>query len=157
MAIKYIFTDIDGVLTNGQVLIDELGNERKNICYRDLDAISLGRKAGIEFAMLTGESTNLASYIVKRFNVSEAVLGAKDKGKAFMELIERLGIRKEDVCYIGDSNRDIPAIDMAGLGVCPHDATLQVLKKVDYVTEVDGGQGVLWEVVEKIISKDLMK
>ena len=156
MSIKYVVTDIDGVLTDGKVLIDELGNERKTICYRDLDAISIGRKANLDFAMITGESTNLASFIVKRFNVSEAILGAKNKGTAMIELLERLDVSKDEICYIGDSDRDIPAIRMAGIGICPHDATRKAKDAADYITLAAGGQGVLWEVVEKLINKDLI-
>lgn len=156
MSIKYVVTDIDGVLTDGKVLIDELGNERKTICYRDLDAISIGRKANLDFAMITGESTNLASFIVKRFNVSEAILGAKNKGNSMIELLKRLGVSKDEICYIGDSDRDIPAIRMAGIGICPQDATRKAKDAADYITLSAGGQGVLWEVVEKLINKDLI-
>jgi len=150
--IKYIFADMDGVLTDGKVQIDANGNERKSICYRDLDAIGMGHAAGLRFVFVTGEDTAIAKYIVRRFRADDAVLGAKDKGKAFDELVEKLGILPEEVCYVGDSNRDIPAICKAGLGAAPADAAPKVLEAADYITACRGGQGVLLELTEKIMS-----
>ena len=151
MKITYLFSDIDGVLTDGTVSLDEEGHERKNICYRDLDAIGLGRRAGLEFIFITGEDTNLARSIATRFGVSQAVFGVKDKGHVLERLMQQLQLVTDEVCYVGDSARDIPAIRMAGLGVAPQDATHRVRNTADFVTKSCGGKGVLLELVEKII------
>ena len=151
--IKYIFSDIDGVLTNGKVQIDAEGNERKDICYRDLDAIAKGRKNGLEFAFVTGEDTKMAHYIAKRFNVSKAIFGAKDKELALKYLMEELNANREEICYIGDSERDIPAIKFASLGVAPADALKSVREAADITLECNGGQGALWELVKYLIEE----
>ena len=59
LKIKYIFSDIDGVLTDGKVYLDAHGAENKQICYRDLDSIAIGKKAGLEFVFVTGEDSQL--------------------------------------------------------------------------------------------------
>lgn len=152
--IKYIFADIDGVLTDGTVRIDAQGTEQKNICYRDLDAIAIGRQAGIEFAFITGENTDIARYIVKRFKIQKAIFGAKDKGQAVLALLQKLQLSADDICYVGDSNRDIPAIQLAGIGAAPQNAAPKARQAAEFVTEACGGQGVLLELVEKIIDEN---
>ena len=152
--IKYLFVDIDGVLTDGTVSLDEQGNERKSICYRDLDAIGMGRSVGLDFAFVTGEDTDLARSIARRFGVKHAVFGAKDKGKAVKELLQELQVDPEDICYIGDSLRDVPAIRMAGLGAAPRDAMEAARQAADFVAQTFGGKGVLLELVEKIIKSN---
>lgn len=155
--IRYIFSDIDGVLTDGKFEITSNGEERKKICYRDLDAIGIGRKAGLTFAFITGEDTLLARRIVARFGVESAVFGAKDKLAALKQLLTERGISAEEVCYVGDSDRDALAIAYAGIGISPADATKAARQAADFVTVSGGGTGVLFEVVEKIIANELYR
>ncbi|MBP2630526.1 MAG: gmhA [Firmicutes bacterium] len=149
--IKYIFADIDGVLTDGKVWIDAQGNENKPICYRDLDSIAIGRKAGLEFVFVTGENTALAREIARRFKVEPAVFGAKDKLSAIKNLIDTMKIDKECICYIGDSDRDASAIGYVGLGIAPKDGSKKAREAADFISDSVGGSGVLFEVVENII------
>lgn len=146
---KYIITDIDGVLTDGRFTIDANGNETKQLCYRDLDAIGIGRRAGYEFVFLTGESGDMPKRIAKRFNVSYLYEGAKDKLPVFKEIAERFNIAKEDLVYIGDSNRDVPALEYAARSYAPEDAVQAAKDAVTCVVPVKGGYGVLLYVVEE--------
>lgn len=149
--IKYIFSDIDGVLTDGKVYLDAQGNENKQICYRDLDSVAIGRKFGLEFIFVTGENTELARQIAKRFKVYPSVFGVKDKLSAVKNLIEEMKIDKSAVCYIGDSDRDVSALEYVGMGIAPADGSKKAKSSADYITEAAGGAGVLFEVVENII------
>ena len=152
--IKYIFSDIDGVLTDGTVSISVDGQEQKRICYRDLDAVGIGRNGGLEFAFITGEDTELARRIAERFNISRVIYGAKDKGAAVKAMMEEMRISAGEICYVGDSLRDIPAIELAGLGAAPSDAPASVRRCADIVTGASGGHGVLLELVEMILSRN---
>lgn len=149
--IRFIFSDIDGVLTDGTVQIDAKGNELKAINYRDLDAINIARQKGLDFAFITGEDTPLARHLVKRFRVQYASFGAKDKEKAVQDMLQKLQLKSENIVYIGDSPRDIPAIKLANYGITPKDAPLIVKDAADIITDAKGGKGVLLEVVQKII------
>lgn len=151
--IKYIFADMDGVVTDGTVRIDERGKESKAICFRDLDAIGIGRRAGIEFAFVTGEDTPIAHFMAKRFGVDTVVFGAKDKKAAVENLLLQLGLSADEICYIGDSARDIPAIELAGIGVTVQDGVLAARRAADIVTECRGGTGALLELVETILER----
>ena len=149
--IKYIFADMDGVVTDGTVRIDEAGRESKAISFRDLDAIGIGRAAGLDFAFITGEDTPIAHFMAQRFGVETAVFGAKDKGKAVASLLKELGLTADEICYIGDSARDVPAIEMAGVGATVCDGVLAARRAADIVTECRGGTGALLELVEIIV------
>lgn len=151
--IKYIFADMDGVVTDGTVRIDENGKESKAICFRDLDAIGIGRKAGVEFAFVTGEDTPIAHFMARRFGVETAVFGAKDKKNAVEGLLARLDLTADEICYIGDSARDVPAIELAGVGATVQDGVLAARRAADIVTECRGGTGALLELVETLLER----
>jgi len=149
---KIIFTDIDGVITDGRVTIDINGNETKSICYRDLDAIGIGRRAGYDFVFVTGEDTDMVKFLAKRFFIEKVYAGAKDKLKAIKEISKDYNIPMSKILYIGDGDRDVPAIESIGLGIVPSDASEKALAVAKIVTDCRGGHGVLFEVVSKLIS-----
>jgi len=152
---KIILTDVDGVLTDGRFAIDIHSNESKNICYRDLDAIGIGRRAGYDFAFVTGEDTAMVQVLAKRFNISRIYTGAKDKLAAMEIIAKELNANLGELLYIGDNERDVPALEAVGLGIAPCDATPNAMNAADYITETKGGYGVLLEVVNKLISGEL--
>jgi YrbI family 3-deoxy-D-manno-octulosonate 8-phosphate phosphatase len=152
---KLILTDIDGVLTDGCVTIDINGNETKTICYRDLDAIGIGRRNGYDFAFVTGEDVGMVQVLAERFGVVRVYVGAKDKLTALKMIAAELDVDVGELLYIGDSDRDAPALAAAGLGIAPRDATPSAKKAANYITDTDGGCGVLLEVVDKLIAGKL--
>lgn len=151
---KLILTDVDGVLTDGRVNIDVNGNETKTICYRDLDAIGIGRRAGYDFAFVTGEDTDMVKALAERFNIQKVYSGAKDKLSALTSISQELGCCLEELIYIGDSDRDAPGLEVVGLSVAPMDGTPRAKAASRYITDARGGYGVLFETVDKIISKE---
>ena len=150
-----ILTDVDGVLTDGRITLDVHGGETKVICYRDLDAIGIGRRAGYDFAFVTGEDTEMVRMLARRFGVERVYAGAKDKLAAMRNISEKSGIPLEGLLYIGDSDRDAPALEAVGLGIAPRDASDMARATAHYITDCSGGSGVLLEVVDKLISKKL--
>lgn len=152
---KIILTDVDGVLTDGRISLDIHGNETKVICYRDLDAIGIGRRAGYDFAFATGEDTPMVGVLAARFSVTRVYPGAKDKLAALQQFCADTGLAMEQVIYIGDSDRDAPALEAAGLGIAPCDASQKALHAADVVTLAVGGSGVLLEVVNGLIAGKL--
>ena len=149
---KLILVDIDGVLTDGRVTLDINGNETKSICYRDLDAIGIGRQAGYDFAIVTGEDTKMVQILAKRFFIERVYAGAKDKLKAMREISKEFNIPMSGLLYIGDSDRDAPALEAVGLGIAPSDASASAKSASHVKTESKGGYGVLLEVVDKLIT-----
>jgi len=151
MKIKLILTDIDGVLTDGTVILNNAGGESKRICYRDLDAVGIGRAAGLEFGILTGEDTPMARIVAKRFSIEWAWFGIKDKVRAIDALVLKTGVPISEMAYIGDSDRDAALLEKASLGIVPKDGTPLAKRAAGFVTDAAGGGGVLFEVVSRLI------
>ena len=149
---KLILIDVDGVLTDGRVTMDERGNETKTVCYRDLDAIGIGRMAGYDFAFVTGEDTEMVKVLAKRFQIEKVYAGAKDKLKAMQKISKELRLPLSGLLYIGDSDRDVPALETVGLGIAPSDASASAKSAAHVLTDSKGGFGVLLEVVDKLIA-----
>ncbi|MBA7636686.1 Phosphoheptose isomerase [subsurface metagenome] len=149
--IKVVALDIDGVLTDGTVNIDDDGKESKSIFYRDVDAIFRGRREGLQFALITGEDDMLVNQINKRLKIDLVLKGTKDKVKAITELSRQLDVPLQEICYIGDSDRDAPALEMVGLGVAPSNASERAKRSARYVCVNPGGSGAISEAIKKVL------
>jgi len=143
--IRLIVLDVDGVLTNGTVLLLPCGDEARSVHFHDLDAVAAASRHGFAFAVLSGEETPAVRRIVQRFGISEMILGAKDKLAGLRELTNKLGIAMEETCYLGDADRDGPALEAAGIGLAPSDATAAARAAADHVLTTRGGHGVVEE------------
>ena len=89
--IRLIVLDVDGVLTNGTVLLLPCGDEARSVHFHDLDAVAKARRHGIATAVLSGEETPAVQRVAQRFGISEAILGAKDKLAGLRELTRQAG------------------------------------------------------------------
>jgi 3-deoxy-D-manno-octulosonate 8-phosphate phosphatase (KDO 8-P phosphatase) len=139
--------DVDGVITDGSVLLLPSGEEARSVHFRDLDAVAKVRRHGVGVAILSGEDTPSSRRVADRFGIDEAVWGSKDKLPALLDLTARLGVAIEEACYVGDSDRDAEALDAAGLGYAPADATELARQAADQVLDTPGGRGAVAEVV----------
>lgn len=146
--IKLIVLDIDGVLTDGKVTLDSNGNEYKTLNYRDMDGINLLKLNDINVALLTGEDSVLIDIIANRLCITNVIKGAKDKEKDLKKISENTKIPLENICYIGDADRDINALKICGLGMVPQDATKKAKESVPVVLQTDGGSGVVYDAIE---------
>lgn len=144
--IKLLVFDIDGVLTDGKKYIDGHQTEVKAIQLRDLDAFRMIKDAGYFLGCITGEDTPFSRKLAERENLDFAVIGCKDKVTALEEIIRKYGLTHEEVCYAGDGKYDIPALEKAGLAICPADAIWEVKQVSDIVLERKGGEGCLAEI-----------
>jgi 3-deoxy-D-manno-octulosonate 8-phosphate phosphatase (KDO 8-P phosphatase) len=145
MRIRLIVLDVDGVLTDGSVLLLPGGDEARSVHFHDLDAVAAARRNGMATAVLSGEDTAGVQRVVERFGINEVILGAKDKLVGLRELTDRLGVAMEETCYIGDADRDAPALEAAGVGLAPCDATDAARAAADHVLAARGGRGVVDE------------
>jgi D-sedoheptulose 7-phosphate isomerase len=150
--ISVLALDIDGVLTNGRVELDAHGDERKALAFRDLDALSAARRAGMQIALVTGEDGPLVDIVAKRVHAHATLRGAKDKGAAMTELASRLDTPLSRICFVGDADRDAPALDMVGLGLAPSDASVMARGHANRVLSRRGGEGAVAEAVELCLS-----
>ncbi len=149
--IKMFLTDCDGCLTDGGMYYSEHGDELKKFNTRDGMGFALLRSKGIITGIVTSESVDLNRRRAEKLKLDVLEVGCKDKAFAVKNLCEKYHIALENVAYVGDDINDIDVIKMVGLGCAPADAMPQVKKAADYVTNVNGGEGVIREVVEIMI------
>jgi 3-deoxy-D-manno-octulosonate 8-phosphate phosphatase (KDO 8-P phosphatase) len=152
MPIKAVAMDVDGVLTDGTVSVDETGRESKRVSFADIMGVSLGRRAGLHFAFVSGESGPSLDQIAAKFGVLEVYSGCKDKAAALREFALRHDVGLDEVCFIGDDVNDLPAFELCGLAVAPADAQPAALAKAALVTTRPGGAGSLREVVDALLA-----
>jgi 3-deoxy-D-manno-octulosonate 8-phosphate phosphatase (KDO 8-P phosphatase) len=146
--IRCLVLDIDGVITDGTILLMPTGEELRSVHFHDIDAIARIQREGVTVAILSGEDSPSSHRVAARLGVTEAVWGAKDKAPELSALSGRLGFSLAQTCYVGDADRDAPAIEAAGLGLAPADATLAARTAADRVLISVGGHGAVAEAVE---------
>lgn len=150
--IKAIFFDVDGVLTDGKIIYDDAGKETKQFNVKDGYIISHLKKAGIVVGIITGRDSKVVSYRATELKLDFCHQGIVDKLEVFEKLIDFHKLKKKQVAYIGDDINDLGALKNCGLSVCPADANSYVKEKVDLVTQVKGGQGVVREVADLVLA-----
>lgn len=144
--------DVDGVLTDGTVWLDESGRESKRISFADIMGVSMGRRAGLLFAFVSGESGLSLDQIAAKFGIDEVYSGCKDKASAVRDFAVRHDLDLAQVCFIGDDVNDVPALELCGLAVAPADAQAVALAKASVVTSRPGGGGAVREVIDQLLA-----
>src|SRR5262249_33795049 len=120
-------------------------------CARDGVAIALARLAGLKTAMVTGESSPIAKIRGEKLGVDTVVLGARRKGEAVEQLLNKFGFTGDALAYVGDDLLDVPALRRAGLAIAVADAAAEVKALAHVVTKTRGGAGAVRECVELIL------
>jgi 3-deoxy-D-manno-octulosonate 8-phosphate phosphatase (KDO 8-P phosphatase) len=144
--------DVDGVLTDGTVWLDENGHETKAISFADIMGVSLGRRAGLLFAFVSGEGGPSLDRIATKFGVTEVYRDCKDKAGAIRDFADRHELELAEVCFIGDDVNDVPALEICGLAVAPANAQAAASAAASIVTTRPGGAGAVREVIDDLLS-----
>ena len=151
--IEVLALDIDGVFTDGRAYLTHSGEQSKSIAFRDLDAITRARQAGLKIALVTGESGPLVDVIAQRIGADRVFAAAKDKSLALHTLAAELGVELGRVCFVGDSDRDALAFELVGLALAPADGSRRARARAHQVLESEGGAGAVEEAVELVLTR----
>ena len=150
--ITAIFFDVDGVLTDGKIIYDETGREIKNFNVKDGLIISYLKRAGILTGAISGRESEATSKRCAELKIDFCHQGILDKASTFDKLVNHYKLKTKQVAFIGDDINDLPILKLAGLSVCPADTFAYIKQRVDLVTNAKGGQGVLREVADLVLS-----
>jgi 3-deoxy-D-manno-octulosonate 8-phosphate phosphatase (KDO 8-P phosphatase) len=150
--IKAIVMDVDGVLTDGTVWLDGTGRESKRVSFADIMGVSIGRRAGLLFALVSGENGPCLDQIAAKFGVDDVFGGCKDKATAVRDFAARHDLDLSEVCYIGDDLNDVPALEICGLAVAPAGAEPAAVAAAAVMTERSGGAGCVREVIDSFLA-----
>jgi 3-deoxy-D-manno-octulosonate 8-phosphate phosphatase (KDO 8-P phosphatase) len=149
--IELLVADVDGVLTDGVITLDDQGVETKSFHVRDGMAYTLWQRAGKQAAILSGRRSPAVEHRAAELKISHVLQGHDHKAAPLQALIEALGLRAHQVCFVGDDLADLPALMAVGLAACPADAVAEVREAAYLVTQAPGGRGAIREVVEIIL------
>jgi len=149
--IRLLVMDVDGVLTDGRMILSDHGDELKAFHTHDGVAVALAKGAGLRTAMVTGESSPIAKTRGAKLGVDSIVLGARRKGEVVEALRAEYDVPADAVAYIGDDLLDIPAMQTAGLAIAVMSRRTPVKAVAHVVTRAKGGQGALRECVELLL------
>src|SRR5512133_2735432 len=123
-ALKLLLADVDGVMTDGTVLLLPDGSEAKSFHIRDGLGIVLAQRAGLRTGVLSGRSSEVVSRRAKELGMTIVRQGVRDKGRELRAILDAEGLRPEQVAYIGDDVNDLPVLSEVGLSAAPADAAL---------------------------------
>ncbi len=149
--IRLILSDVDGVLTDGKIIINNEGVETKRFHVRDGMGIRLWQKAGYRFGIITLRSSQIVKLRVAELGIDVVRQGIEDKQTAMRQIVAELRLTPPEVCYIGDDLPDLSVMSKVGLGVAVADACDELRKAAHYTTILPGGAGAVRETIEFIL------
>ncbi len=151
--IRLLAMDVDGVLTGGEIIVLESGEEVKMWNAKDRLVLAVIRdvKPGLVPAWITGRSSKNVAWSAKDLGVPHLIQGSTDKLADLKKILGETGITLPEVGYIGDDLIDLPVLRAVGFSSCPADATPDVKKNVHYVSPLGGGKGAVRDVIEFIL------
>lgn len=153
--VKAVFTDCDGVLTDGGMYYSEQGDELKKFNTKDGMAFELLREKGIITGIISGEDCDLLRRRAKKLKVDEVHLGIKNKLATMENILPKYNLDFSDILYIGDDINDIEVLKRAGVSCCVEDAVEEVKQLCHYITCAKGGGGAVREVAEMIMKEGI--
>lgn len=149
--IRMILSDVDGVMTTGQLWFDASGSEIKQFHVRDGMAIKLWQASGMVFGIVSSRNSPAVTRRAAELGIKHVLQGVEPKLPAVVEVLRSLAIDRRSVAYIGDDLPDLPVMRHVGLSAAPADACSDVLARATWVLETGGGHGAVRELVERLM------
>lgn len=150
--IKLLLMDVDGVMTDGSVIVDDRGAEY--LCFSRIDGkgLSLLKEAGLFTGVISAEKSSAVKHRMKKLNIDFVSLGTDNKIHYYEKWREKLNLNDENIAFCGDDIQDLALLRKAGWSAVPLNAVSTVKEAADYVSENTGGKGFIREICDLIIS-----
>jgi len=149
--IEAVLLDVDGVMTDGKIYCSESGETLKVFNAADGLGIKLLRDFNIITGVISGRDSKALRFRLGELNIQHLYLGVADKLIFFNQFLDQVKLAPEQVAFIGDDLPDLPILSRCGLAVSPSNGCNEVRSIADYVTQRQGGEGSIREVVELIL------
>ena len=149
--IKLLALDVDGVLTDGTIVMNGDGSESKFFDVQDGHGIRLWLRAGLQIALFSGRVSSPTEIRAKQFGIEHVFQDCHDKLPALEKFLRRQALLPEEVAFIGDDLPDLPPMRFAGFAVAVANAVEEVKQQADFITARPGGKGAVREVIEYIL------
>jgi 3-deoxy-D-manno-octulosonate 8-phosphate phosphatase (KDO 8-P phosphatase) len=149
--VRLLLFDVDGVLTDGRILVHPDGTESKAFSIRDGTGIVWAHRAGLRTGILSARHSPATTVRAAQLGIPIVRQHRGEKLEIFEDLLRREGLAAEDVGFMGDDLLDLPVLSRAGLSAAPADADSMVLARVDWVSRFPGGGGAARELIELVL------
>ena len=149
--IRLLLFDVDGVLTDGVIVMHADGSESKGFHIRDGAAIVWAQRAGVPVGLLSARASGATTHRAAQLAIRIVQQGVTSKLSAFEQILKSSGLAEEAVSYMGDDLLDLPVLDRAGLAAAPADAAREVRQAVHWVSAARGGRGAVRELIELVL------
>jgi 3-deoxy-D-manno-octulosonate 8-phosphate phosphatase (KDO 8-P phosphatase) len=149
--IELLVLDVDGVMTDGRIIVDDHGEEIKYFNVKDGHGLKLLMRAGIEVIIISGRKSRAVDYRAENLGIHEIYQGVEDKGSLFQKLVQRKKLTRDRVCAMGDDLPDLAVFNQSGVSIAVADAVPEVRDAASFITKNRGGDGAIREVCELIL------
>jgi len=149
--VRLLLFDVDGVLTDGTIMVHADGTESKRFHIRDGTAIVWAHRAGLMTGVLSARPSQATAQRAAQLAMRVIAQASRGKLAAFEQILREQRLTEEEVAFMGDDLLDLPVLARAGLSAAPADATPEVRRRVDLVTRANGGHGAARELIEFVL------
>ena len=149
--IKVLAFDVDGVLTDGKIIVDANGMETKAFDVQDGFGIVFARKAGLKIVFISARSCKAVEHRAVELKIDKYFVGVYPKTGAYEQMLKEFKVSDEEVCFTGDDLADLVVLKRAGFAVAVSNAVAEVKQAAHYVTTRRGGEGAAREVIEMVL------
>lgn len=149
--IKLIAFDVDGTLTNGQLVMGPHGEAYKFFNVHDGLALSLGHRMGYKIGFITGRTSAIVEARAKELHCDFVLMGIKNKTEAMHDLLKKFHLDWNLAAYMGDDLNDLPLFSKVGVSGCPSNACVENRAIADFISRYKGGEGAAREFIEEIL------
>lgn len=144
----FIF-DVDGVLTDGSVILESSGEMVRTMHTKDGYALQHAVKKGYHIVIISGGSSVMVKKRLEGLGIEHIYLGKDHKLPVLNEHLQKHNISINQVLYMGDDIPDLPCLKVVGVSSCPNDASVEVREVCDYISHINGGKGCVRDVLEQ--------
>ena len=152
--IRLIAMDVDGVLTDGSIIIGTGGFEAKMFSARDGLGLNVLVKLGYQVAWVTGRSSDIVTQRAKELHIPHLMQGITNKVEAIEELLIKLNLNWDNVMYIGDDLNDWGPFQKAAVTFTVSNGCTEIKERADYITNAVGGSGAVREIIELFLKHE---
>lgn len=149
--IKLLILDVDGVLTQGNLYYSDTGTDMKAFSVLDGLGLKLLQNTGVQIGIITAHNSPLIQIRMQALKIQHVYQGYEHKVAAFDDLLKKLTLQPENVCYVGDDLPDIPLMHRAGFSITVPNARPIVKKEAAWISKAEGGKGAVREICEMIM------
>jgi len=150
-SIRMLILDVDGVMTDGSIIMDQHGDELKAFNVRDGHGIKMLQRAGISIGIITGRTSAVVSVRARDLGIEFVIQGCLNKAEGLVQMQQQSGIAAKHCAMMGDDVLDLPPMHQCALSLAPADAHQAVLAYADWVSDSDGGRGAIRQATEGLI------